>query len=90
MAATPTTCAKVCLPGMSALFFKWFRRVRIHSGGQIGLARTEAFRVGFKDAWQSGEFKDIVEMARRVPEAVIQEDPALLLYYDNALMRVGE
>jgi len=29
-------------------------------------------------------------MAKRVPEAIIQEDPALLLYYDNALMRVGE
>jgi hypothetical protein len=26
-------------------------------------------------------------MARRVPEAVIQEDPALLMDYDNALMR---
>ncbi len=47
-------------------------------------------RAGFKDAWQSGRFETIVDMAKRVPEAVIQEDPALLLYYDNALMRVGE
>ena len=29
-------------------------------------------------------------MAKRVAEAVVQEDPALLMYYDNALMRIGE
>ncbi len=58
--------------------------------GKLKLVRTEALRAGFKDAWQSGRFAIIVKMARRVPELVIQEDPALLLYYDNALMRVGE
>ena len=58
--------------------------------GKLKLVRTEALRAGFKDAWQSGQFETIVEMAKRVPEAIIQEDPALLLYYDNALMRVGE
>jgi len=58
--------------------------------GKLKLVRTEALRTGFKEAWQSGRFKAIVDMAQRVPEAVIQEDPALLLYYDNALMRVGE
>jgi hypothetical protein len=36
---------------------------------------------------QSGQFEVIVEKARRVPEAVILEDQALLLYFDNALMR---
>jgi hypothetical protein len=29
-------------------------------------------------------------MAKRVPEAVIQEDQALLMYFDNALMRTGD
>ena len=58
--------------------------------GKLKLVRTEVLRAGFKDAWQSGRFETIVDMAKRVPEAVIQEDPALLLYYDNALMRVGE
>ena len=55
--------------------------------GKLKLVRTEALRAGFKEAWQSVRFEIIVEMARRVPEAVIQEDPALLMYYDNALMR---
>ncbi len=26
----------------------------------------------------------------RLPERVLQEDPDLLMYYDNALMRMGE
>ena len=34
--------------------------------------------------------RDHHRMAERVPEAVIQEDPALLMYYDNALVGKGE
>jgi hypothetical protein len=58
--------------------------------GKLKVVRTEALRAGFQDAWQRWDYDGIVEMARRVPEAVIQEDPALLLYYDNALMRIGD
>jgi hypothetical protein len=47
--------------------------------GKLKVVRTEALRAGFKEGWQSGEFDIIVEMARRTPETVIQEDPALLL-----------
>ena len=54
------------------------------------LVRTEALRAGFKECWQRGDYETIIQMAKRVPEAVIQEDPALLMYYDNALMRKGE
>jgi len=58
--------------------------------GKLKVVRTEALRAGFKDCWQKGEYTTIIQMAKRVPEAVIQEDPALLMYYDNALMRKGE
>ena len=58
--------------------------------GKLKVVRTEALRAGFKDCWQKGHYTTIVQMAKRVPEAVIQEDPALLMYYDNALMRKGE
>jgi hypothetical protein len=58
--------------------------------GKLRVVRTEAIRAGFKEAWQKWEYAAIVEMAKRIPEAVIQEDPALLMYLDNALMRVGE
>jgi len=55
--------------------------------GKLRVVRTEAIRAGFKEAWQNWEYAAIVEMARRIPEAVVQEDPALLMYLDNALMR---
>jgi hypothetical protein len=31
-----------------------------------------------------------VEVARRIPDTVLQEDTTLLMYYDNALMRLEE
>jgi 16S rRNA G966 N2-methylase RsmD len=58
--------------------------------GKLKEVRTEALRAGFKDCWQKGDYGTIIQMAKRVPEAVVQEDPALLMYYDNALMRKGE
>ena len=54
--------------------------------GKLKVVRTEALRAGFKDCWQKGDYRTIIQMAKRVPEAVIQEDPALLMYYDNALI----
>jgi hypothetical protein len=58
--------------------------------GKLKIVRTEALRAGFKECWQKGDYTTIIQMAKRVPEAVVQEDPALLMYYDNALMRIGE
>jgi hypothetical protein len=37
--------------------------------------------------WQKQDYSTIVLVAKRVPDAVIQEDPALLMYLDNATMR---
>ena len=53
--------------------------------GKLKVVRTEALRAGFKECWQKKDYTTIVQMAKRVPEAVIQEDPALLMYFDNAL-----
>jgi hypothetical protein len=58
--------------------------------GKLKIVRTEALRAGFKECWQKGNYTTIIQMAKRVAEAVVQEDPALLMYYDNALMRIGE
>jgi DNA modification methylase/DNA-directed RNA polymerase subunit RPC12/RpoP len=58
--------------------------------GKLKVVRTEALRVGFKECWQKQDYATIVRMAKRVPDAVIQEDQALLMYFDNALMRTGE
>jgi hypothetical protein len=60
------------------------------SKGKLKVVRTEALRAGFKDCWQKGDYHTIVAMASRVKDEIVQEDPALLMYYDNALMRTGE
>jgi hypothetical protein len=61
----------------------------LDTNGKLKIVRTEALRAGFKESWQKQDYVTIVQMAKRVPEAVIQEDHALLMYYDNALMRTG-
>jgi DNA modification methylase len=59
------------------------------SKGKLKTFRTEAVRAGFKAAWAERTYATIIEVARRLPEDVLQEDAALLMYYDNAVMRVG-
>lgn len=57
---------------------------------KLKIVRSEALRAGFKEAWQKKDYATIVQMAKRVPDAVIQEDQALLMYFDNALLMLGE
>ncbi|WP_243175063.1 hypothetical protein [Desulfofundulus sp. TPOSR] len=52
--------------------------------------RTEALRAGFNACWAAKDFKTIVDVAKRIPDTVLQEDSSLLMYYDNALMRLEE
>ena len=58
--------------------------------GKLRIVRTEALRIGFKDCWQKKDYTTILQVAKRVPESLIEEDPALLMYYDNASLLVGE
>jgi hypothetical protein len=60
------------------------------SKGKLKIVRTEALRAGFKDCWQKKDYASIVAIAKRVPEALIQEDSALLMYFDNASLMLGE
>ncbi len=46
--------------------------------------RTEAIRTGFKQAYNDKKYKLIIEIGNRLPEAILQEDDKLLMYYDNA------
>jgi len=57
------------------------------SKGKLKTFRTEAVRAGWKAAWARRDYATIIEIARRLPEDVLQEDAALLMYYDNAGMR---
>lgn len=56
--------------------------------GKLKVFRMEAIRAGFDECWKQRDFKTIVSVGERLPEAVLQEDPALLMYYDNACSRV--
>jgi hypothetical protein len=62
----------------------------LDSKGKLKVVRTEALRAGFKESWQKKDYTTIVQMAKRVPDAVIQEDSALLMYFDNASLLKGE
>lgn len=59
----------------------------LEARGKLKQFRTEAVRVGFAHAYKQGDFQTIVKLAERLPEAVLQEDPDLLMYYDNASLR---
>jgi len=54
---------------------------------KLKVFRLEAVRAGFKKAWQERDYATIITVARKVPENVLQEDPKLLMWYDQALTR---
>ena len=57
------------------------------SKGRLKVFRSEAIRAGFSQAWRERQYDIIVEIAERMPEAVLQEDQQLLMYYHNASLR---
>ena len=52
--------------------------------------RIEAVRTGFKKAWQERDYGTIIAVARKIPEKILQEDPKLLMWFDQAVTRTGE
>ena len=50
--------------------------------------RLEAIRAGFKKAWSEKDYQTIVEIGSKIPDAVLQEDDKLLMYFDNAQIRM--
>ena len=60
----------------------------MQSKGKLKLFRSEAIRAGFSMLWKDKNYKAIVDMAERLPEATIQEDQNLLMYYDISLSRI--
>lgn len=57
---------------------------------KLKVFRMEAMRAGFKHYFQKYEYKIIIQVARKVPDTILQEDPKLLMFYDNAVTRAGE
>ncbi|WP_274063253.1 DNA methyltransferase [Vibrio parahaemolyticus] len=52
---------------------------------KIKQPRSEALRAGFNAAWEVQDFQTILEIAGKIPPAVLQEDEKLLMFYDTAL-----
>ncbi len=57
--------------------------------GRLKVFRSEAVRMGFSYSWKERKYADIVEIAERLPESVLQEDQGLLMYYHNASLRLA-
>lgn len=72
------------LPGLGP------HQVPLPRSKKIKVIRLEAVRVGFKYCWQNRDYRTIVAVAQRIPEAILQEDSKLLMWYDQAVTRTGD
>lgn len=68
---------------------KEFEEYRDAKQKKLKVFRLEAVRAGFKKAWQEKDYRTIIEVAQKIPEDVLQEDPKLLMWYDQAMTRTG-
>ena len=57
---------------------------------RLKVFRLEAVRAGFKKAWQERDYATIIVVARKIPNAILYEDPKLLMWYDQAITRTGD
>ena len=56
--------------------------------GRLRQFRSEAVRAGFAHCYREHEFATIVQVAELLPKRALEEDPDLLMYYDNASLMV--
>ena len=66
-----------------------FEEYRESKQKRLKVFRLEAVRAGFKKAWQERDYATIITMARKIPDKILQEDPKLLMWYDQAVTRIG-
>jgi DNA modification methylase len=64
-----------------------FEEYKAFKGRQLKVFRLEAVRAGFKKAWAERDYETILDVAAKIPEQVLQGDPKLLMWYDQALTR---
>jgi 16S rRNA G966 N2-methylase RsmD len=56
---------------------------------KLKVFRLEAVRADLKKAWQERDYAVIVAVADKIPNNVLEEDPRLLMWYDQAVTRMG-
>jgi len=60
------------------------------SKGKIKQFRMEACRLGFKKLWHEGDYRSIVDIAKKLPTSIVEEDRHLLMYVSNARNKLEE
>lgn len=61
-----------------------------NSRGRLKEFRSEAIRAGFKKCWGDKDYKTIADIGDRLPSDILEEDDVIMMYYDNALTRLGQ
>lgn len=56
---------------------------------KLKVFRLEAVRAGFKKSWQERDYAVIIAVAEKIANNVLEEDPKLLMWYDQAVTRLG-
>ena len=57
---------------------------------KLKIFRLEAVRAGFKHAYQERDYATILAVGKKIPENVLEEDEKLLMWFNQAEMRVEE
>ena len=57
---------------------------------RLRVFRLEAVRAGFRRAWQQQDYGTIITVAQKISDTVLQHDPKLLMWYDQAVTRMPE
>lgn len=70
--------------------FERYHQEVVHGQKRLKEFRIEAIRAGFRQCWEERAYSVIILMAEHLPTDVIEEDPQLLMYYDNAQMMQGK
>ena len=52
--------------------------------------RLEVMRTGFRTCWRDHNYATIIDVSKKVPDDVLQEDETLLLWYDQAVTPMEE
>ena len=69
---------------------KEFETYLAFTGRKLKEFRLEVLRAGFTAAWVNKDYQIIIKLAQKIPEASLQEDEQLLMWYDHALTRVED
>lgn len=61
----------------------------LQSSKKLKVFRLEAVMTGFKKSYREKNYQIIIDVAKKIPGSILEEDPKLLLGYDQAVTRTG-